>query len=239
MFGYIFTFCTLFASKVLFLMRFLYHPQSGVLNLELENEAFLHLKVRRIKVGDKIILKNLKDFFAYTYECIELSRRSCVLNLLDKKEEKQELKTHLHLALAVIDPKIIEKTLPFLNELGVVKLSFVYMDYSQKNFKLDFKRMEKILIESSQQCGRASLMDLESFDDFKKFQQVYENIVLIDFEGEDLMSFEPSKYVFLIGAEGGFSQKEREENIKKAKLQADFVLKTQTALIGVASKFII
>ncbi|AJC89765.1 16S rRNA (uracil(1498)-N(3))-methyltransferase [Campylobacter lari] len=220
-------------------MRFLYHPQSGALNLELENEAFLHLKARRVKVGDKIILKNLKDFFAYTYECIEFSRRSCVLNLLDKKDEKQELKMHLHLALAVIDPKIIEKTLPFLNELGVAKLSFVYMDYSQKNFKLDFKRMEKILIESSQQCGRASLMELESFDDFKKFQQVYENIVLIDFEGEDLTSFEPNKHVFLIGAEGGFSQKEREESVKKAKLQADFILKAQTALIGVASKFII
>ncbi|ELF2320341.1 16S rRNA (uracil(1498)-N(3))-methyltransferase [Campylobacter lari] len=220
-------------------MQFLYHPQSGAVSLELENEAFLHLKARRIKVSDKIILKNLKDFYAYTYECIELSRRSCILNLLDKKEEKQELKTYIHLALAVIDPKVIEKTLPFLNELGVVKLSFVYMEYSQKNFKLDFKRMEKILIESSQQCGRASLMELESFDDFKKFQQAYENIVLIDFEGEDLMNFDPGRYVFLVGAEGGFSQKEREINIKRAKLQANYILKAQTALIGVASKFII
>ncbi|HEC1785506.1 TPA: 16S rRNA (uracil(1498)-N(3))-methyltransferase [Campylobacter lari] len=220
-------------------MQFLYHPQSGTASLELENEAFLHLKARRIKVSDKIILKNLKDFYAYTYECIELSRRSCVLNLLDKKEEKQELKTYTHLALAVIDPKVIEKTLPFLNELGVAKLSFVYMEYSQKNFKLDFKRMEKILIESSQQCGRASLMELESFDDFKKFQQAYENIVLIDFEGEDLMNFDPGRYVFLVGTEGGFSQKEREINIKRAKLQANYILKAQTALIGVASKFII
>ncbi|EFO9213401.1 16S rRNA (uracil(1498)-N(3))-methyltransferase [Campylobacter sp. CNRCH_2014_2452] len=220
-------------------MQFLYHPQSGTASLELENEAFLHLKARRIKVSDKIILKNLKDFYTYTYECIELSRRSCVLNLLDKKEEKQELKTYIHLALAVIDPKVIEKTLPFLNELGVAKLSFVYMEYSQKNFKLDFKRMEKILIESSQQCGRASLMELESFDDFKKFQQAYENIVLIDFEGEDLMNFDPGRYVFLVGAEGGFSQKEREINIKRAKLQANYILKAQTALIGVASKFII
>ncbi|MCV3382853.1 16S rRNA (uracil(1498)-N(3))-methyltransferase [Campylobacter sp. IFREMER_LSEM_CL292] len=220
-------------------MQFLYHPQSGTASLELENEAFLHLKARRIKVSDKIILKNLKDFYAYTYECIELSRRSCILNLLDKKEEKQELKTYIHLALAVIDPKVIEKTLPFLNELGVAKLSFVYMEYSQKNFKLDFKRMEKILIESSQQCGRASLMELESFDDFKKFQQAYENIVLIDFEGEDLMNFDPGRYVFLVGTEGGFSQKEREINIKRAKLQANYILKAQTALIGVASKFII
>lgn len=43
-------------------MQFLYHPQSGTASLELENEAFLHLKARRIKVSDKIILKNLKDF---------------------------------------------------------------------------------------------------------------------------------------------------------------------------------
>ncbi|MCV3500180.1 hypothetical protein L8X52_00855 [Campylobacter lari] len=70
-------------------MQFLYHPQSGAVSLELENEAFLHLKARRIKVSDKIILKNLKDFYAYTYECIELSRRSCILNLLDKKKKNK------------------------------------------------------------------------------------------------------------------------------------------------------
>ncbi|AJC86874.1 16S rRNA (uracil(1498)-N(3))-methyltransferase [Campylobacter sp. RM16704] len=220
-------------------MQFLYHSQSGDTCLELKNEIFLHLKVRRVRVGDDIVLKNLKDSYAYIYKCVEISRHSCILNLQDKQKEKQEQKKYLHLALAVVEPKIIEKTLPFLNELGVVKLSFVYMEFSQKNFKLDFKRMEKILIESSQQCGRASLMELEIFDDFKKFQQTYENIVLIDFEGEDLMSFEPSKYIFLIGAEGGFSQKEREKNVKKAKLQANFILKAQTALVGVASKFLI
>ncbi|QOR01055.1 16S rRNA (uracil(1498)-N(3))-methyltransferase [Campylobacter sp. 2014D-0216] len=220
-------------------MQFLFHSQSGADKIELNNEAFLHLKARRIKLNECITLKNLKDGFAYTYQCIELSRRSCVLSLQDKKEDKQELKSYLHLALAVIDPKTIEKTLPFLNELGVAKLSLVYMDFSQKNFKLDFKRMEKILIESSQQCGRASLMQLECFDDFKTFKQAYDNIVLIDFDGEDLMSFDPKEWVFLVGAEGGFSQQEREEKVKKAKLQANFILKAQTALIGVASKFII
>ncbi|WP_139451720.1 16S rRNA (uracil(1498)-N(3))-methyltransferase [Campylobacter armoricus] len=220
-------------------MQFLYHSKSGDASLVIDNEAFLHLRARRIKINDTLVLKNLKDSFAYYYKCIEISRRSCVLNLQDKKEEKQELKSYIHLALAVIDPKIIEKTLPFLNELGVAKLSLVYMDYSQKNFKLDFQRMEKILIESSQQCGRASLMELESFENFDKFGQKYNNIVLIDFEGDELTNFNPNKYVFLIGAEGGFSQKEKQKNIKKAKLHANFILKAQTALVGVASKFII
>ncbi|AJC85333.1 16S rRNA (uracil(1498)-N(3))-methyltransferase [Campylobacter peloridis] len=220
-------------------MQFLYHLKSGDEIIEVNNESFLHLKARRIKIGDNVIFRNFNDSYAYTYECIEILRRSCILKLKEKKEQKSQKQTNLHLALAVIDPKNIEKILPFLNELGVFKLSFVYMDFSQKNFKLDFTRMEKILIESSQQCGRDSLLKLELFENFQLFQKAYKNIVLIDFEGEDLSLFEPKEHVFLVGAEGGFSESERKKCTKKARLQASYILKAQTAIIGVASKFII
>ncbi|MCR6594431.1 16S rRNA (uracil(1498)-N(3))-methyltransferase [Campylobacter insulaenigrae] len=220
-------------------MRFLYHIQSGEEYLKIENETFLHLKARRLKEEDEVAFKNFKDKFTYIYKCVQLEKKFFLFVLKEKKIEQIQQNSKLHLALAVIDPKVIEKTLPFLNELGVEKLSLVYMQYSQRNFRLDEKRMEKILIESSQQCGRNSLLKLEIYKDFEQFQSKYKNIVLIDFEGENLLNFNPLECVFLVGAEGGFSQLERTKCFQKAKLNIPFVLKAQTAIIALASKFII
>ncbi|WP_291950376.1 16S rRNA (uracil(1498)-N(3))-methyltransferase [Campylobacter sp.] len=220
-------------------MQFLYHDQSGEEELKIENEAFLHLKARRLKENDELVFKNLKDNFIYTYKCVQSERKFFLFRLKEKKIEQAQQNLKLHLALAVIEPKVIEKTLPFLNELGVEKLSLIYMQYSQRNFKLDEKRMKKILIESSQQCGRNSLLKFEIYENFDQFQSRYKNIVLIDFEGEDLSSFDPLEYVFLVGSEGGFSKLEKAKYIQKAKLNIPFILRAQTAVIALASKFAI
>ncbi|TDJ85865.1 16S rRNA (uracil(1498)-N(3))-methyltransferase [Campylobacter volucris] len=220
-------------------MQFLYHAQSGDENLKIENQALLHLRARRLKINDELIFKNLKDNFAYIYECIQVEKKFFLFKLKTKKEEKPQKISNIHLALAVIDPKVIEKILPFLNELGLEKLSLVYMQYSQKNFKLDMQRMEKILIESSQQCGRNSLLKIGIFKNFEEFKIKYQNIVLIDFEGEKLSDFDPLNHVFLVGPEGGFSLEERLTCKVKAKMDHPFILKAQTAIIALASKFAI
>ncbi|XPV54809.1 MAG: hypothetical protein ACNI3H_07545 [Halarcobacter ebronensis] len=58
------------------------------------------------------------------------------------------------MAWCIVDPKTIEKELPYLNELGVRKITFISCDYSQKNFKLNFEKLEKILVNSSSQLWK-------------------------------------------------------------------------------------
>lgn len=219
-------------------MRFLFHKDCGNEFIKIEGENFLHLKARRFGENKTIILKNLQDNYAYVYSCVEFSKRYCLLKFEEKYQENSE-ELFLHLALGVIEPKNIEKILPFLNELGVYKISLIYLDFSQKNFRLDLKRMEKIIIESCQQCGRNTLMHVEVFENLQKFSKAYEDIVLIDFDGEKLENFNPKDHVFLIGPEGGFSPNERKNISKKAKFNTAFILKTQSAAVALASKILI
>lgn len=217
-------------------MQFLYHKDSGKEVITLESEEFSHLKVRRVKLNEHLKLRNLKDEKLFLYEIIELNKHSCVLKLL-KTELKPSPKSKFALALAVIEPKILEKTLPFLNELGVAKLILVYTAFSQKNFKIDFNRFERILINSCEQCGRNFLMNLELFENVKEFLKKYPNALMVDFKGEicDLNQNE----LYFIGPEGGFSEEERALFDKKIRLNSAHILKSQSAIIGVAAKILI
>ena len=144
----------------------------------------------------------------------------------------------LTLAWAIVDPKTIEKTLPSLNEIGIAKIVFFYGEFSQKNFKLDFSRLERILISSCEQCGRNDLMKFEIYKSLDELVKFYPNVALIDFEGENLDGY-AGKEILAIGPEGGFSRSEREAVAKKYGLKAKNILRSQTAILGVTAKILI
>lgn len=217
-------------------MQFLYHAEAGKESLKLKGEEFTHLKARRVKENDDLALRNLEDDFIYHYKISNLQRNSCVLDFLNKTL-KPSPKSALNLALAVIDVKILEKTLPFLNELGVANLHLVFTEFSQRNFKLDFKRLDKIIISSCEQCGRSHKMQIQNYKNVQEFNQVFPNAILIDFEGED-KEFDENK-VYFIGPEGGFSQKEKQLFKEKIRLKSPNILKSQSAIIAVASKILL
>ena len=217
-------------------MKFLYSNLAPNENIQIQNEGFLHLKARRVKVGDRIDVRNLKDGLNHIYEIVNFDRKSVELNkIFSQSVENQNI--NFNLAWAVIEPKIIEKILPSLNEMGVGKIIFFYSDFSQKNFKLDFNRFERILISSCEQCGRNELMKFELFSSLEDILKSYPNTALIDFEG---IGLEMHKNELLcIGAEGGFSKRERELVDKKFKLSAKNILRSQTAVLGIAAKILI
>ncbi|XPV83978.1 MAG: RsmE family RNA methyltransferase [Halarcobacter sp.] len=78
----------------------------------------------------------------------------------------------LHLAWCVVDPKTVEKNIASLNEFGLDKITFISCEYSQKNFKINLEKLEKILLNSSSQCGRSSIIKLENRESLDKFLSV-------------------------------------------------------------------
>ena len=222
-------------------MQFLFNENAGANELCIRGEDFHHLKVRRLRQNENINLRNLKDDFVYVYKISSLNRNSCLLNLQEKLLNSSILPQKITLALGVIEPKILEKTLPILNELGLFKLILVFTHFSQRNFKLDFKRLERILIKSCEQCGRANLMQIECFDSTKDFANTYENAVMLDFSGEnsDFSEFKSDDKILFIGAEGGFTDEERSLFKKKIKLKSPYILKSQSAIISVAAKILL
>ena len=151
-------------------MKFLYDKNAGEERLKIVNEAFLHLKARRVEAGERISVRNLRDGKEYIYEIDEIERRSANLSLVFASLNCEH-KFDFTIAWAVVDPKTIEKALPFLNELGVGKIAFVYTKFSQANFKIDLEKLNYINALSCEQCGRTSLMEFE----------IYKNLFLYKF----------------------------------------------------------
>ena len=218
-------------------MQFLYHPDAGSPDLTVEGEAYRYLfKVRRHKAGERVALRNLKDDNLYFYRIDRVSRREAELRLLEKEERVVMPESPLHLGWCIVDPKTIEKTLPMLNELGVGKISFIYCDRSQKNFKPDFDRLKRILINSSQQCGRSRLMELEIIESVESYLRHYPESAVLDFGGDPLPC-DRSFTSILVGCEGGFSDSERKifENRTIYGLDTPLILRSETAAVTVAA----
>ena len=138
----------------------------------------------------------------------------------------------LKIGWAVCESAVIEKSLPFLNELGVGELLLFYADFSQKNVKLDFARFERILASSCEQCGRNLAMSVRVCE-----LEGIENAVLLDFGGDDFSTLGGAE-ILLIGAEGGWSDAERAKFKRKIGLKSSCVLRAQTAIISAAAKIL-
>lgn len=216
-------------------MVFLYSKFSGEEFIEVDSEQFKHLKARRVNVGDRIDVRNLKDGYNYIYEIKNIDRKSASLELIFKHSILQN-ENLLSLAWAVVEPSVVEKTLPLLNELGVKNLYFVYTDFSQKNFKIDLERCERILINSSQQCGRNDIINVKIYENFDKFIAGFKSVSLIHFGGKNL-NLANKDELFFIGPEGGFSDREISLVTNKYGLNIPYILKSNTAIVSVAAKF--
>lgn len=242
-------------------MRFLYDEHAGKNELALEGESYTHIfKSRRWQKEKNLILSNLVDGKLYEYKITALSRNKARLELVDSASEwinaandendangvntrtSDSQNARVHIIWAIVDSKVVEKTLPFLNELGVGKLSFFYADFSQKNIVLNVARLRKILIHSCEQCGRNELLEIEFLPNLQAVLQKYKNIIALDFPAPTLdcvlKAISPRPSV-LIGAEGGLSENERtllqSFNTPRAQIKHVYTLRSESACIFAAS----
>jgi len=149
-------------------MQYLYEENAGEKIILLGGDNYKYLvKVRRFKEGKELHLRNLQDSNLYIYKIEQITKKELKLSLVETKKQSQSNEKNLHILWCIIDPKTIYQTLPMLNQIGVRKISFIYCQRSQRNFVLDLNKIKKILINSSQQCGRMDLMEIEVIDDLE------------------------------------------------------------------------
>jgi 16S rRNA (uracil1498-N3)-methyltransferase len=223
-------------------VQFLFSDDAGNKSLKLKGEAYKYLfKVRRHDVGDALYFRTrAKSEELHEYEVVSLDGRSAVLEWASFEFKEVKAMKELHIAWCVIDPKSVEKVLASLNEIGVAKISFIYCARSQKNFKIDLARYERILETSSQQCGRSKQIVFEVYKTLDAFLQLHPETVVLDFCDEVLGCDNELKTV-LIGCEGGFSEDERikVEKLKRFRLDTPMILRSESAAIAIASKVLI
>ena len=223
-------------------MQFLFSEKAGDTSLKLRGEEHKYLfKVRRHNVDDILYFRNkLESAVLYRYKVLNLDGRSATLALISSEEKEIKSAKELHIAWCVIDPKSVEKVLPSLNEIGVSKISFIFCDRSQKNFKIDLQRYERILETSSQQCGRSKQIIFETFKGLDSFLKENPQTVVLDF-CDEVLGCDDDVQTVLIGCEGGFSDEEREklETLKRFRLDTPMILRSESAAMAIASKVLI
>ncbi len=222
-------------------MLYLYHSDAGQTTLHLEDDEHRYIfKVRRHKVDDTLYLRNLEDGLLYRYLISTLDKKSAHLTLQESSTFEVKAKQSLHIGWCIIDPKSVEKVLPSLNEMGVEKITFIYCKRSQKSFKLDFKRLEKILLNSSQQSGRSEMMELEMGENLQQFLTDYPQSKMLNFSENNSIG-NTSVETLVIGCEGGFHEDEvalfSKENI--IGFDTPLVLKSESAVCAAASKILL
>ncbi|MEA2099185.1 MAG: 16S rRNA (uracil(1498)-N(3))-methyltransferase [Campylobacterota bacterium] len=221
---------------------YIFLDESPKKTLTLKGELHKYLiKVRRHEVGDEIFFRDREKIgILYRYKISGIDARSLNIELISSEDKIVKGKKDLHIAWCMIDSKSIEKVLPSLSEIGVSRISFIACDRSQKNFKIDFKRYNRILEASMQQCGRSTYIEFDIFKNIQEFISEFPDTKVFDFTEKTLDDYGDIKTV-LIGCEGGFSDSEREflKTQDVFRLDTPMILRSESAVMAVASKIIL
>ncbi|MEA2092102.1 MAG: 16S rRNA (uracil(1498)-N(3))-methyltransferase [Campylobacterota bacterium] len=221
---------------------YILHDEAGKDSLNIKGDLFKYLvKVRRQTKGDELSFRNRDDIKRlHQYKIIDVEARALSMELISSSVCEVKSKKSLHVAWCTIDSKSIEKVLPTLSEIGVEKISFISCDRSQKNFKLDFNRMKRILEASMQQCGRSSYIEFDRYKSIKEFIEKFPETKVFDF-CENILQNSDNFQTLLIGCEGGFSCDEKEflKSQDVFRLDTPMVLRSESAVMAVSSKILL
>lgn len=218
-------------------MIYLYNKDAGEYSVVIEGEEYRHLfKARRLKVSSEIYLRNLRDDYLYKYRVSTITKKQAIATLVEKSISIVAPKRELHIGWCIIDNKVFEKTLPSLNEIGVSKITPLICDRTQRNFKIDTSRVERILINSSQQCGRSKILEVMPIVSIDEFVKEYDSYML-NFSNSYLSDKKDDISNIVIGCEGGFTDREKAlfSADKIVGLNTDTILRSESATISTAS----
>jgi 16S rRNA (uracil1498-N3)-methyltransferase len=214
------------------------HARAGDHELIIVGDEYKYLiKVRRHVVGDLIVFRH-RDFLsiAHTYRLEKTDGKNATFMLENSQKSVCEAPKKLHIGWCIVDPKTIEKTLPMLVELGVSKITFIHCKRSQRNFRLDFERFNRIMESAMMQCGRTSFIELSEIPALSTFLSIHPQAIMLDFGGE-VLSKEEEFDVVVIGCEGGFDESEKKafSTHRVRHLSSPMVLRSETAVVAIAS----
>jgi 16S rRNA (uracil1498-N3)-methyltransferase len=230
---------------VMRLHRFFIKERVAGESFKICEERLIHQwrNVFRYNTGSEVCLFDGSGF-EYSAVIESLSNREAMMRIVSKRKGVlPEKKIVLFQSLVKKDNMewIAEKA----TELGVSKIVPVVSERSEKK-DLNIERLEKIVIEASEQCGRADVPEMGSIEQLASSLEGLEGeFVVFDSSG---VSFDPSLFStdykllsIFIGPEGGWSPKEIEE-FKNAGAKVyslgKLTLRAETAVIAALSKFL-
>jgi 16S rRNA (uracil1498-N3)-methyltransferase len=208
-------------------------------NVILENEEFYHaVKVTRHKVGYIIIVCDNTNFDYYA-KITEINKDNLIAKVEKKELNLAESTKNISLYLGI--NKDIDTSVQKAIELGVTRIVPFTSQHGNIN-EINYERLNKIILESSKQCGRSQLATLETVVTFKQaIQDAKDTNLLLFYEHESnnkifdaKLNFDIDTSIF-IGSEGGFSIEEidfAKDNNAKVLTLGKRILRVSTAIVS-------
>ena len=205
-----------------------------------------HIKnVMRGKLGDEIevVYENI------VHICQLANLDPLELMIISTKTEDREMTTKLTIAISLVNEQKMDLILQKLTELGVSKI--IPIKTERSIVKLDDKKVAKKLArwqtickEACEQSKRTSIPEITTIIDIKELTGIDNSLKLICSLAEnskplvDYLNKKTDEILFVIGPEGGFSEKEEKNLLANNFLPVSLgkrIMRVETAAIYVAS----
>tara|TARA_B100000683_G_scaffold208620_1_gene202734 strand:+ start:241 stop:942 length:702 start_codon:yes stop_codon:yes gene_type:complete len=210
------------------------------LNSKLDKEQSHYLtKVMRIKVGESFSLFNQSGEWEAKVDNIY---KGVVDFIIVKKLRSLNKEKEIWLAFAPIKLNYLNLMIQKATEIGITRFIPILSERTIVR-KINEKRINKIIIEASEQSNRLKVPSIDKLTKLEAFLKSNQNTNIIfgdlntDNKILDLKNKEP--ICILIGPEGDFSTKERENILKLKNLIPlkinNNILRSETAAISMIS----
>ncbi len=197
-------------------------------------------KVMRVKENEIFSLFNSSG--EWEAKILNISKGVVEFNVTKQLRQKENSK-ELWLAFSPIKSNYFNFMIQKATELGVTKFIPIIFDRTIVR-KINKERLEKVIIEASEQSNRINVPDIEdpkSLDDFLNNNKV--DLIFTDLNSEntkiDLKKVTDKPTCVIIGPEGDFSEEERAKILKFSGVQPlkinENILRSETAVISAIS----
>tara|TARA_B100002051_G_scaffold265885_1_gene292355 strand:+ start:128 stop:838 length:711 start_codon:yes stop_codon:yes gene_type:complete len=223
----------------------LFFEKSLSLNLKskLNNPQSHYLsKVMRIKIGENFSLFNKKGEWLAKIEQIS---NGIVEFSISKQLRKSESSKEIWLAFSPIKSNYFSFMVQKATELGITKFIPIIFERSVVR-KINLDRLNKIIIEASEQSNRINIPLLErpqNLDEFLSNNIKKINLIFTDLNSKnkklEVNKLDNKPLCIIVGPEGDFSEKEKDQisnfkEVKSIKINEN-ILRSETAAISAIS----
>ena len=201
------------------------------------------LNVLRLHDGDQIKLFN-NSGFEFTAKIIEAKKKAIQVEVGESSQCENESPLEIALYLGVSRGPHMDFSIQKAVELGVKVIIPIISEFS--NVKLMGNRVdnkithwEKIIIGAAEQCGRNTLVELQSpmiFNESINLDNGSKKLILHPGVGQTMskINIKNNKLVLMIGPEGGFSDAEFQKALDNNYISVNLgprILRTETAVV--------
>ncbi|MDA9604993.1 16S rRNA (uracil(1498)-N(3))-methyltransferase [Candidatus Pelagibacter sp.] len=197
-------------------------------------------KVMRIKKNEVFSLFNSNG--EWEAKILNISKSMVEFNITKQLRQKENVK-ELWLAFSPIKSNYFNFMIQKATELGVTKFLPVIFDRTIVR-KINKERLEKVIIEASEQSNR---INVPSIEDAQSLKNLLDNekidLIFTDLNSKnkklDLEKLTNKPTCIIIGPEGDFSEEEREQILAFKGVQSikinENILRSETAVISALS----